>query len=123
MENGSRFAAVVAAEPSNGLIHLHGELDGATAPILTEAAEQVMQAGSRHLTMDCTRLEFCDSRGLRALVAICHQLGDDGSVTLSEPSEWIRKVLSMTMLDTLLRVVPEAPTPASPTPDVAPSEV
>lgn len=50
------------------LLHLAGELDMATAPLVDHAAARLMAQGPRQLDVDVAAVTFCDIAGLRALL-------------------------------------------------------
>ncbi|MFE9139483.1 STAS domain-containing protein [Streptomyces sp. NPDC007355] len=62
-------------------LHLTGELDLATAPLLLQAAATALSTRPRHLYLDLSGLTFCDHTGLRALHRLTHQ-AHDAHVTL-----------------------------------------
>ncbi|MGW8358888.1 STAS domain-containing protein [Streptomyces wedmorensis] len=54
-------------------LHLTGELDLATAPLLKAAATAALNTHPRRLHLNLTGLTFCDHTGLRALHQLTHQ--------------------------------------------------
>ncbi|MER6434686.1 STAS domain-containing protein [Streptomyces sp900105245] len=49
------------------LLHLAGELDLATAPLVENAVAACLAGRPRHILLDLADLTFCDGTGLRAL--------------------------------------------------------
>ena len=81
---------------------LEGDLDAATAPVLHDVIESVIETGSHHIELDCTGLEFMDSSGLSALVRTVKRLGDDGELRLLNTGRHVRKVVEICGLSSLL---------------------
>jgi anti-sigma B factor antagonist len=92
-----------ATDPTTGIVRLVGELDLDTAPTLTSAVEELIDQGHRHLVLDLTRLRFCDSMGLNALLRLLRRTkGVGGSLTLMTPPDQVKRLLSMAGLDQIL---------------------
>ena len=51
-----------------------GELDLATAGTLCSRVQAACRDGRRRLLLDLTRLDFCDSQGLRALIGAAQEV-------------------------------------------------
>jgi anti-anti-sigma factor len=97
----------VDQEEQDGLIvvSVAGELDLATAPRLASRLDALRRNGRPpRVLIDLTRLDFCDSTGLRALIGAASELraaggrlaitaGEDGPVTrllsITGASEWL----------------------------------
>ncbi|MFE9139697.1 STAS domain-containing protein [Streptomyces sp. NPDC007355] len=62
-------------------LHLTGELDLATVPLLLQPAATALARHPHHLYLDLSGLTFCDHTGLRALHQLTHQ-AHDAHVTL-----------------------------------------
>ena len=78
----------------------------ATAPQLRDLLDELVDAGSRRIVLDCRDLEFLDSSGIGVLVAARNRLGDDGEIVLDSPPPHVRKVLEITGVASHLSVVP-----------------
>jgi anti-anti-sigma factor len=77
-----------------------GELDHHTADLLSEPLGAAMDAGTRRLVVDCSRLEFCDSTGLNVLLsARLRAEADGGSVHLAAMRPTVARVLEITGAD------------------------
>ncbi|SEL60790.1 anti-sigma-factor antagonist [Blastococcus sp. DSM 46786] len=59
--------------------HRTGELDLATAPQLTEAAEALLSSGYAGIVVDLTPTVFLDSSGSRTLIAIARKAAAAGA--------------------------------------------
>jgi anti-anti-sigma factor len=82
-------------------LQLHGDLDLATAPDLTEALNSIPASYGR-LVLDLSKLGFIDSSGVRALVQGKLELTDHGvKVDLFEVPKQAAKVLQGLGLDGL----------------------
>ena len=77
-------------------IAVRGEIDMATAPQLRTALDDLIDAGTIRIVLDCRGLEFLDSSGIGVLVAARKRLGDDGELVLDSPPPHVRKVLDIT---------------------------
>lgn len=85
------------------VLMLHGELDLATAPALTA---RMASRRSARTVIDLSKLAFCDSTGLRALLGEareCEICG--GSVTVVVPRDGIvRKLFDICCVDQMMAV-------------------
>jgi anti-sigma B factor antagonist len=86
------------------IIDLVGRLD-ALGPALSPKIAEFLTRGERHLVMNLARLEYIDAAGLGQLVAIWTSVTKTGgSVALLNPREHIRKLFSITKLDTVFEI-------------------
>ena len=95
----------VAAANGSGTVHLMGELDLASAPILRRALAELYREGTSSLVLDLSDLAFVDSTGLSELVAAlkhCRQRG--GDVVLRSPCPSTAKVLAICGLDRVFTI-------------------
>ena len=73
-----------------------GELDMASAPILSEAFASLVGNGATLVVLDATDVEFLDSYGLRAIIAAGNSLSALGGQLLIEGmSGAVRRVLEI----------------------------
>ena len=79
-------------------VRLDGELDLATAPLLTEALLDFASENEVHL--DLALLTFLDSSGLHAIIALARFQDCDRSVVLLNPSAAVLRILEITGIDT-----------------------
>jgi anti-sigma B factor antagonist len=96
----------LTSEDAGTLISVRGEVDMATAPQLRDVLNQVIQAGSQRIVLDCRALAFLDSSGIGVLVAARNRLGEAGEIVLDSPPAHVRKVLEITGVAAHLSVVP-----------------
>src|SRR5687768_6843398 len=60
------------------VLEVQGELDLASAPLLCRRLDAARAQRVRRLVVDLTRLAFCDSTGLRALMGAGNEIRVDG---------------------------------------------
>jgi anti-sigma B factor antagonist len=94
------------ADGAADVIAVRGEIDMATAPQLRDLLDQLIQAGSLRIVLDCRELAFLDSSGIGVLIAARNRLGDDGEIVLDSPPAHVRKVLEITGVASHFSVVP-----------------
>jgi anti-sigma B factor antagonist len=77
-----------------------GDLDMITAPELVSTAFDTTEPEPRHLVIDASGIEFCDSSGLAAFVRIGNQLSSDGHrLGIAAARPMVRRILEMSGLD------------------------
>jgi anti-sigma B factor antagonist len=74
--SGSPSALEVIESDLDGvrIVTVCGDLDLATAGTLCSRVQAACRDGRRRLLLDLTRLDFCDSQGLRALIGTAHEV-------------------------------------------------
>jgi len=82
---------------------LEGWLDAAASPILEEAVEH-MPPEITQLTLDCSKLEYISSSGLRMFLAAHKKMSAKNGMVLTGVNSDIRDVLDMTGFLTRLNV-------------------
>ena len=78
-------------------LRLDGELDLATAPLLTEALLDL--ASEREVHLDLALLTFLDSSGLHVIMALTRPMDGNRSVVLINPSTAVMRCLEITGID------------------------
>jgi anti-sigma B factor antagonist len=68
------FSARVVRLDSGEVVVLTGELDMASAPELTKVLRPLVANGPREVVFDLSDLDFVDSSGIAALIAVQNQL-------------------------------------------------
>ena len=88
-----------------GVLWLAGELDMAEADTFLEMAAENVDA-QRDVVLECSRLTFLDSSGIRAILRLASQTA--GSVVIRNPCPPVSTVLTIAGLDerTGVRVEP-----------------
>lgn len=90
------------------VIHLHGELDPHTAPLLQREVDRLIDLGSTRVVCDLRDLRFIDSSGLRVVISAHRRLvGSGGSFALAAPNDTTRRLLEITGLLDHLEIVDE----------------
>jgi anti-sigma B factor antagonist len=82
--------------PESSTLRLAGEVDAATAPELVEALSGLN--GATETTLDLAGVTFIDSSGLHAIVAYARSREPEGTVTLTEVSPNVSRLLEITCL-------------------------
>lgn len=77
-------------------IVVRGDIDMATAAQLRTLLDELVDAGSSRIVLECRGLEFLDSSGIGVLVSVRKRLGDAGELVLESPPPHVRKVLDIT---------------------------
>jgi anti-sigma B factor antagonist len=90
------------------VVALAGVMDMGTAAALQEALLDLVDCGSVHLVLDLSRVSFCDSMGLNALLrAHRHAHSNHGTLALCGIADPVARVLAITGADT---IIPQHPT-------------
>jgi anti-sigma B factor antagonist len=89
---------------------LDGEIDMATEQQFHHAvAETLAEAPGGRVVLDCARLSFIDSSGLRVLIQAHRSAREDGStLAIAAPSDRVAQILRVTAIDTRIPVFPTA---------------
>jgi len=90
---------------------LAGQLDATWSEAVEQAVDEHVRQGARRVILDCQAVTFASSAGLGSLMRIRRSLTAlGGSLAVHRPSDALRRILSMTKLDSLLGVA-TAPKP------------
>ena len=87
-------------------VTVRGELDLATAPLLSACLTGVLAQRPRQLTVDLASLAFIDCAGLAPIVAARRVLPPGRPLILSSPTPAARFLLRLTGLDRVLLAEP-----------------
>ena len=86
-------------------VKVNGQLDAVTSEEFLRTIEKELE-GIRTIVIDCSGLVYISSAGLRALVALGNDLGDqDGSVRLRNVGEQVAEVLKLTGMNELFSII------------------
>lgn len=100
------------------IVHVDGEIDVYTAPLLREALDRQIAAGRAQLVVDLEKVTFIDSTGLGVLVGRLKLVrGQNGSLRIVTTQDRVLKVFAITGLDKVFHIfgtVDEAVPPAEP---------
>ena len=79
------------------IVSLEGELDTAHALEVEQAMQPLHELNGKDITIDCTRLDYIASSGLRILLGLLKSAkAKDNKVVLSNLNDEIKDVLKMT---------------------------
>lgn len=82
------------------VVRVSGELDAYRAPELEELGAELLADGVDSLVLNMAGATFLDSSGLRAMVTIRDRIVHaEGEFALMDPTEAVRRLLSITGLD------------------------
>jgi anti-sigma B factor antagonist len=85
------------------VIQLGGEVDLATCPQLRAVLGELIDRGCHRLTIDLERVGFLDCTGIGVLVDALRRVEErDGCLNLVGPTPFVRRVLTLTGMATLL---------------------
>lgn len=98
---------VVQSEGTRAVVAVSGELDLDYAALLRQTCQDLVEAGRTDLVLDVSRLDFCDSAGLSAMLqarrlAVTHQ----GSFALAAPTGTVERILTVTGASTVITLYP-----------------
>ncbi len=85
------------------VIHVRGEVDLATTPMLQAALRSAVQSG-RHVVVDLAKAAYVDLRGFRALVEAQGALGERQALAVAASSPLVHKVIEIIELGTVVPV-------------------
>ncbi len=87
------------------VLHLDGELDPHTAPVLQEAIDAWSAKGTPRIFLDLRQLRFIDSSGLRVVIGAHRQLSEAGAeLVLINVSPTAARLLEITGLSSHLSI-------------------
>ena len=102
----SRFAVATTRSGPAAVLRLCGDLDHDTAEDF-QAALDAASAGSTRILLDCSGLEFCDSRGLNILLRARRAAVEGGTeLALVGPQGALARVLEITGMDEIIARYP-----------------
>ncbi|MGW7269398.1 STAS domain-containing protein [Streptomyces sp. NPDC054864] len=93
------------------VLHVAGELDYERAGDLREQVDCLALARGQNLTIDLSRLEFCDSTGISVLLAARHraQAAEAELILVGIPADTLR-ILRIVGLDQIFTIQPASET-------------
>ncbi len=92
------------------VLHLHGELDMATTPVLDQALTSALSNGATDLVVDLSCLTFMDSTGISMLLSAVQRSDQAGKAfRVRSPNRPVRKALRLTGIDRILSIEPAEP--------------
>ena len=89
------------------VLHVHGELDVETAPVLREACSDAVSDGHTSLILDLSDVPFIDSSGLSVLISAQRVVRlAEGRLRLATAAPPTLRLLRITRLDTAFDIRP-----------------
>ena len=87
------------------LIELEGEVDVYTAPQLKQQMISLLEAGTKQIVVDLSKVEYLDSTALGVLIGGLKRIRErDGNLSLICPSPRIKRVFEITGLDKIFDI-------------------
>ena len=99
----------VTTEREEGVlsVRVEGRIDGSTVLAFREAIEIALKDGDRAVIVDCEKLSYIGSVGLRTMLAIAKAVANrDARFALCAVSEPVFKIFKMSGFDTILTIRP-----------------
>ena len=88
---------------------LEDRIDAATAIQFKEKMRDATMDGPARVVLDLARVQFLDSSGLGAIVAVKKLLGPDRALELSGLTPTVEKVFRLTRMDSVFTIHSETP--------------
>ncbi len=95
-----------ATERSGALVlAVTGRVEAGNAPELEREVVAEIDKGAIHLVLDCSRLDYIASAGLRVLLVIAQRINDDGGrFAVAAVPHRIREILAISGFDQVIAV-------------------
>jgi anti-anti-sigma factor len=91
--------------PPQTVIKCHGKLTSANSKEIKDLVRPLIEAGGRHIVLDCGDLQSVDSSGLGTLVGLkVSAIGKGGKLKLVNLSPRVAELLKLTNLGDLLTI-------------------
>lgn len=85
---------------------MEDRIDAASAIQFKERMRDITQNGAPRIVLDLARVQFLDSSGLGAIVAVKKLLGPDRSLELAGLTTTVEKVFRLTRMDSIFVIHP-----------------
>ena len=92
----------VREENGTQVFGLFGELDLSNVQDVRATVETALTSGTKQVAFEMSGLEFMDSSGIALLVFVARKVGD---VELRQPTAIVRRLIELTGLAGMLRIV------------------
>ena len=100
------------AEPRAGMLvvrAMNDRIDAAGAIQFKERMRELVQDSSPRVVLDMARVDFLDSSGLGAVVAVMKLLGPGRKLELAGLTPTVEKVFRLTRMDSVFLIHPSVP--------------
>src|SRR5258706_16485150 len=99
----NKLAIEILVDGARAQINVAGELDMTSAPRLIAAVHDVAASPIQRIDLNCERVSFLDSAGVRALIVGHNEAGRMSvDLALVEPSRPVARILELTGLTGIL---------------------
>ena len=88
------------------ILVMEDRIDAASAIQFKERMRELTQTADQRVVLDLARVQFLDSSGLGAIVAVKKLLGPDRVLELSGLTPTMEKVFHLTRMDTIFTIHP-----------------
>jgi anti-sigma B factor antagonist len=88
------------------ILVMEDRIDAASAIQFKERMRDLTQTADQRVVLDLARVQFLDSSGLGAIVAVKKLLGPDRALELSGLTPTVEKVFRLTRMDTIFTIHP-----------------
>jgi len=88
------------------LFSLDGRLDSNTSPDFEKKVFEAIDDGSRNMVINCEKLDYITSAGLRVLNKTAKKLKNEGKIILYAMEDYVKEVFEIAGFDTFLTIVP-----------------
>ncbi|MFB4313880.1 STAS domain-containing protein [Actinomadura sp. 21ATH] len=105
-DDGLKLRMRIASSRTWVVVQMDGELDLATAAAFADRVGELISVGrAPRIALEVSRLRFCDSSGINALIRLWKRAAAaGGQVVLVRPPQTLVTVLATTGLDRFLRI-------------------
>ena len=89
------------------IFSLNGRLDSISSPVFDQRIVQAIENGSRHIIIDCKKMDYITSAGLRIVIKTAKKLKlEQGKIVLCEMADYVKEVFEIAGFDSFLPIVP-----------------
>ncbi len=105
MMGSTETARIVYQDGKTATVHVQGEIDMTTSPLLRSCVAECLGQGCTEVTLDMSHLDFIDSSGIQVLVWLLKELRAlDGQLVILNPPTMAERVLGISGLTPYLSI-------------------
>lgn len=110
VDGNQRFAVIVhQPDPATVILHVAGEIDLLTEPLLAEHLRELLANRPEFLIIDLSKISFMGATGLSVLIKARYTAVRDGTaIKLRNPSRHAARPLELMGIDRLFEMLPPA---------------